>query len=343
MRHRPRDRLAVRNPWGEDPGQKPDVVEQIFRRKSSGGGSGPSLPDFPHLPWKYLLPVIPLLWALSGLYRVEADEAGVVLRFGRYTRSEISGLHWHIPYPIERVLTPQVSRINRTEVGGDTSGTEHLMLTGDENIVAVKFTVLWRIKDARKFLFSVETPHETVAGVAESVMRGVVGHNKIDAALTGARQEIEQQVQAGVQQILDNYQSGVEVVQVAVQEIDPPEQVIEAFRDVQAARSDQERLRNEAETYANKVIPEARGEAGKLRQDAEAYKQQTVAEAQGQAQRFLKVYHEYAKAKDVTAQRLYWETAEKVFSQGQKTLLTPSGALPLLPMLSGRRDGGDRR
>lgn len=224
------------------------------------------------------------------------------------------------------------------------------MLTGDENIVDVDFVVLWRINDASDFLFNIQNPSRTVKDVAESAMREIVGESDIQPILTQARQKTESAVRELMQSTLDSYKAGVIVTQVQLQKVDPPAQVIDAFRDVQAARADQERLQNEADSYANRVIPEARGEAQRILQAAQAYKEQTVAEANGQAARFLSVYDEYKKAPDVTRQRMFLETMERVLGDTDKIIIDDQstgrgGVVPYLPLseLMKRRTDGDRQ
>jgi membrane protease subunit HflK len=217
---------------------------------------------------------------------------------------------------------------------------ESLMLTGDENIVDVDFSVLWRVKPngVGDYLFNIQNPEGTVKAVAESAMREVIGRSTIQPILTGARQNIETGVQQLMQKTLDNYGAGVLVQQVQLQKVDPPTQVIDSFRDVQAARSDLERAQNEAQTYANRVVPEARGRAAKVTQDAEAYREQTVAEAKGQTSRFLQIYDQYKKAPDVTRERMYLETMERVLGGSEKTIIdtgpqqTSPGVVPYLPL-----------
>jgi len=281
--------------------------------------------------------------------RVNPDELGVVLRFGKYVRLMSPGLNFRMPYPIETVYLPKVTRVNRIEIGmrgsGDAGGVgasvrdvpeESLMLTGDENIVDVDFQVLWRINDAPAFLFNIQNPTTTVKEVAESAMREVVGQNNIQDLLTEKRNEAELAVQKLMQTILDTYKAGIEITQVRLQKVDPPAQVIDAFRDVQAARADQERIRNEADAYSNRVIPEARGEAQRILQGAQAYKEQTVNEAQGQAARFISVYTEYQKAPDVTRRRMFLETMERVFGDMDKIIIDEQsggqGVVPYLPL-----------
>jgi membrane protease subunit HflK len=343
-----------RGPWGGGPqssGPTPPDLEDWLRRSQDRlrnllpggnlGGRGFAL---------LVLGGI-VLWGLSGFYRVELDELGVVLRFGKHVRDAQPGLNYHLPYPIETVLTPKVTVIKRVDIGmrlvedarrGTTVrdvAEESLMLTGDENIVDVNFSVFYRIKPqagARDYLFSIQNPEGTVKAVGESAMREVIGRNNLQPILTGARQTNENAVHELMQSVLDSYRSGIEVTQVQMQKVDPPAQVIDAFRDVQAARSDLERAQNEAQTYANRVVPEARGRVAQITQAAEAYREQTVAEATGQTARFLKIYEEYKRAPDVTRQRLYLETMERILGNADKVILDPSqagtGVVPYLPL-----------
>jgi membrane protease subunit HflK len=300
-----------------------------------------------------------VLWGVSGFFRVEPDEVGVVLRFGKEVRQVQPGLNYHLPYPIETALTPKALQVRKIDVGmrivddlrrGTTVRDvpeESLMLTGDENIVDVDFSVLWRIKPAGvgDYLFNIQNPENTVKAVAESAMREVIGRSEIQPILTGARQTIEVAVQELMQKTLDQYGAGVAVVQVQLQKVDPPQQVIDAFRDVQAARADLERAQNEAQTYANRVVPEARGRVAQITQAAEAYKSQTVAEAVGQTSRFLNIYEEYKKAPDVTRKRMYLETMERLLGGTDKIILdskqSGSGVVPYLPLNElTRRPGG---
>jgi membrane protease subunit HflK len=276
---------------------------------------------------------------------VGADELGVVMRFGKPSRQEPPGLHFRLPYPFEEVRLPKVTRQNIIEVGmrsatsGGYSGTvrdipeESLMLTGDENIVDVDFVVFWRIKNAQQYLFNIQNPEITVKEVSESAMREIVGQSNIQPILTEARQKTEQAVQRLIQATLDFYKAGIRVDQVQLQKVDPPAQVIDAFRDVQAARADKERLQNEAAAYANRVVPEAHGDAERILQGAKAYREQAVAEATGQAARFLKVYEEYKKAPDVTRKRMYLETMERVLGGTEKIILDNKGGQGVVPYL----------
>ena len=342
-----------RGPWGSGPqsgGPTPPDLEDLIRRSQDRlrtflpgglGGRGGVL---------VVLALI-VVWLLSGFYRVNTDEQGVVLRFGKFVYLTQPGLNYHWPYPIETALTPKVTRVNRADIGirlledqrrGGTTArdvpAESLMLTGDENIVDVQFSVFWVIGNAPDFLFNVQQPDGTIKAVAESAMREVIGRNQIQPILTGARAAIENSVQELIQKTLDEYKSGVRITQVQLQKVDPPQQVIDAFRDVQAARADAERLQNEAQAYANRVVPEARGDAARVIQAAEAYRERTVFDARGQADRFLKIYDEYAKAPEVTRRRMYLETMERVIGGADKILVDPntakngSGVVPYLPL-----------
>jgi len=341
-----------KGPWGSGPqssGPTPPNLEEILRRGQDNlrrvlpggnlGGKGFALLGLAAIA----------LWGFSGFFRVEPDELGVVLRFGQDVREVQPGLNYHLPYPIETVLTPKALRVNKIDIGmrqvedGRRSASrevpeESLMLTGDENIVDVNFSVLWKVKPTGvgEYLFNIQNPEGTVKAVAESAMREVVGRSEIQPILTGARQTVETAVQDLMQKTLDHYGAGIFVQQVQLQKVDPPAQVIDAFRDVQAARADLERAQNEAQTYANRVVPEARGNVAKITQAAEAYKSQTVAEATGQTSRFLKIYEQYTKAPDVTRERMYLETMERVLGGSNKIIIDSNpgaqGVVPYLPL-----------
>ena len=344
------------SPWGSSPGggnggfrrgTPPDIDEAIKKIQNTinrfmGGGKGGAKPIL------YGLIILVIIWALSGLYRVLPDEQGVVLRFGKFINTTQPGLNYHFPYPIENALTPKVTKVNRIDIGfrserdtGFTSGgvadvpEESLMLTGDENIVNIDFSVFWVIKDAGKFLFKIQDPQGTVKAAAETAMREVIARSNIQSILTEGRSVIENDTEVIIQEILDEYNSGIQITQVQTQKSDPPDQVIDAFRDVQAARADMERSKNEAEAYANDVIPRARGEAQKILQAAEAYKKQVVAKSEGEASRFLSIYNEYSKAKQVTQERMFLETMEKVLADINKIIIDKnagSGVVPYLPL-----------
>jgi modulator of FtsH protease HflK len=343
-----------KGPWGSGPqspgGPKPPDLEEILRRGQDKlrrvlPGGNMSGKGFALLGLAAIA-----LWGFSGFFKVEPDELGVVLRFGQEVREVQPGLNYHMPFPIETALTPKALRINKIDIGvrqiDSSRGVggvrdvpeESLMLTGDENIVDVVFAVLWKVKPTGvgDYLFNIQNPEGTVKAVAESAMRDVIGRSEIQPILTGARQTIETAVQDLMQKTLDHYSAGIDVTQVQLQKVDPPTQVIDAFRDVQAARADLERSVNEAQTYANKVIPQAKGNVAKITQAAEAYRQQTVAEATGQTSRFLKIYEQYKKAPEVTRERMYLETMERVLGGADKVIVDSKpgaqGVVPYLPL-----------
>jgi membrane protease subunit HflK len=284
------------------------------------------------------------LWVLTGVYQIQPAEQGVVLRFGQYVDKLGSGLHVRLPYPIEVVLRPNVEAENQLHVGfikeADSSdapsidiSAESIMLTGDENVVDLDFDVFWKIADAEKYLFEVKDPQNTIKAIAESAMREVVGNNKIETVQTEGRVVVQQEVQKLMQKTLDSYNAGVTITRVILLKVDPPTQVIDAFRDVQAARADQEKRRNEAQKYQNTIVPQARGEAAKIVQDAEAYKQKLITEAQGEAQRFLSIFEQYKNAKQVTRERMYIETMQRVLGSTNKIVIeNKSGVIQYLPM-----------
>lgn len=338
-----------RGPWGQGGGNKggggnqPPNLEDLLRKGQErmrqvmpGGGIGPR--------GLILIALVAIVaWLLTGIYTVEPDEQGIVKTFGAYSRQSGPGIGYHLPWPIESVETPKVTRENQLNVGVRTDDgrsrdviEESLMLTGDENIVDIDFTVFWVIRDAPEYLFNVEDVEGTIKAVAESAMREVIGRNNQQRILTEDREKIQREVLALMQTTLDAYRAGVTIQRVQMQRVDPPAEVIEAFRDVQAARADAERARNEAETYRNQTVPRAQGQSAQITQAAEAYKSQTVAEAQGEAQRFLSIYEQYKLAPDVTRQRIYLETMEKVFGNTNKVIIDsgPGGAgvVPYLPL-----------
>jgi membrane protease subunit HflK len=340
-------------PWGGRPGgpQPPDLEELLRRSQEKvrslfpggGGAAGPA-------GRKGLVLVglvLAALWLASGFYRVQPDEQGVVLRFGKLDRVTAPGLNYHLPSPIETVLTPKVTIVNRIEVGFRSAATqpgqrgagardvpdEALILTGDENIVDVNFVILWKIGDAAQYLFNIRDPENTVKALSESTMREIIGKRPILDVTTEGRRAIEGQAREQIQQLLTDYGAGILIDEVQLQKADPPSEVIDAFRDVQRAQADRERAQNEAESYQNDIIPRARGEAERLLQDAQAYKQEVVARATGEAQRFKNVLVEYSKATDVTARRLYLETMESVLAGVNKVIIDDKGGNGVVPYL----------
>ncbi len=283
--------------------------------------------------------ILLLIWVDSGVFKVQPDEQGVILRFGKYQETVEPGLHYHWPYPVEVVFTPKVTQINQIQIGlarSDEDSHNRQMLTGDENIVEAECTVFWKIKDAKDFLFKVKRPDVSVSMTAESALREVIGRTPIQAAMSDKRQQIADETRDLMQQLLDKENAGVFVSQVQLQRVDPPAAVIDAFNDVQRARADQERARNDADSYTNDILPRARGEASKITQDAEAYKAQVVKLADGDAQSFMAVYNSYAKSKDVTAWRLYMESTDELLRHAAKVIVdtTGKGAAAVMPYMN---------
>lgn len=294
--------------------------------------------------------VLLVMWLSTGFYTVQPDEEGVVMRFGKYTRTSPPGLNYKIPNPIETVTPVSVTRINKEEIGFRSAGktitqqqllestvaTESQMLTTDENIVDINFQVQWLINDAKKFLFNVRDmrTENTVKSVAESAMREAVGLAHVADVLAEKRSEIEQETKALMQAMLDNYEMGVKVIGVQLLRSDPPKEVLDAYRDVQNAKQDKERARNTAISYRNDIVPRARGEAEKMLLDAEGYKNMVVADAQGDAKRFNLVYEQYRNAKEITRKRMYIETMENILSNMDKIIVDKgaSNVIPYLPL-----------
>ncbi|PLX39832.1 MAG: FtsH protease activity modulator HflK [Deltaproteobacteria bacterium] len=343
----------------------------------SGGGNSSGLPpDFPNPFDKIkdlfgsfgggffalIAAIAVLLWLGSGFYVVNTDEVGVVKRFGEYSYTTDPGPHWHLPYPIETVMRPKVTQVHRMEVGFETIDPgpparyrqvprESTMLTGDENIVTCEFIVQYRIKDPLDFLFKVRDPVGSfgnggfVKDAAEAAMREIVGRNKIDDVLTEEKEKIQAEAQTLLQSILDQSSVGISVVQVKLQDVYPPKQVIDAFRDVASAREDRETLKNQAEAYSNDLIPKARGDAEQRINVAQAYRETKIKTAEGDAARFEKLWTEYRQAKEVTRKRLYLDSIKEVLSNAKVVIADGGGksVLPLLPLgaLDGTK-GGDK-
>jgi modulator of FtsH protease HflK len=331
-------------PWGA--GGRPPDLEDILRKGQDrvkrllpgGFGSGRSL--------VFIALVGLALWLATGFYRVEPDEQGIALIFGKVWKQTNAGLNYNLPAPIGEVYTPKVTRVNRVEVGfrsgtdsnGSTSSEdvpeESLMLTGDENIIDMQFVVFWVIKDPQKYLFAIDDPEDTVKNAAESAMREIIGRSAFEYARTQGRSPIEQEARKLIQTLLDDYNAGISVSQVELQKVDPPEAALSAFRDVQAARADKENFVNEAQAYFNEITQRAGGEAQKIIKGAEAYKEQTVALATGNADRFDSVLTQYEKAKEITQRRIYLETMEQVFKNMNKVLIDSKVAGGATPYLS---------
>jgi membrane protease subunit HflK len=344
-------------PWGQGPrtpggGSTPPDLEELLRRSQDrlrrvlpGGGGLRNLNPIT------IIAILGLAVAFIGYnfftFRVEPNELGVVLRFGKFDRQAEPGLNFRLPYPIETVYTPEVTTVHQVTVGqtldernpaavGRDIPEESLMLTGDENIVDINFTVFWIIGNASNYLFNMADPDGTVKAAAESSMREVVGQSNLQDLLTQARQVTETKVQGLLQTTLDEFGAGITVTQVQLLKVDPPAEVVAAFRDVQAAQADAVRLQNEAQTYANQVVPQARGQASQITNAASAFRDRIVAEAKGQGQAFDQVYQSYKTAPDVTRQRMYLETMEQVLTGKEKIILdegaSGSGVIPYLPL-----------
>jgi modulator of FtsH protease HflK len=358
------DRDNNQGPWGRPPGNSGGGGN-----KGTGGGNSPQKPDIDEMlrrsqeKLKKMFPddgssngkaftliaiIIALIWVASGIYFVKADEKGVVLRFGAYNRTTDSGLNYHLPYPIESVITPRVTAVNRIEIGFQSGSTirssrtgeasipqEGLMLTGDENIIDVNFEVQWKIRDAAEFLFNVRNPEDTVKAISESAMREVIGKTQITTVLAEGKLQVGAGAKKLVQETLDSYKAGIEIITVNLLKADPPAQVIDAFRDVQTARADLETSRNKAEAYRNDILPNARGKAQQMILEAEGYKQEVIARAEGEASRFLAVYNEFKQARDVTKKRIYLETMEEILQGMNKIIIegkNSQGVVPYLPL-----------
>lgn len=325
------------NPWNsggrkDGPPDLDKVVRDLQRKISGifggrGGGSGGSGGAVAGAGLGLIGAAAAVLWALSGFYQVDEAERGVVLQFGSFHEITMPGLHWHIPYPIQRV-----EKVNVAQVDSFTHSTR--MLTADENIVTVDLRVQFRRADARAFLFNVRSPEETLGEVTETAIREVVGKSQLDFVLTEGRTEVAARTREIIQATLDSYGAGIEITSVNLEDSNFPSQVEAAVQDAIKAREDRERLALEAEAYANDVVPRARGNAARLIQSAEAYREQVIAEAEGETDRFLALLTEYQRAPGVTRQRLYYETMEQVLGGANKVILDAkgSGTLMYLPI-----------
>ena len=295
-----------------------------------GGGGGGFQPDMRSagIGVGVILGVVFLIWLGTGFFIVQEGQQAVITRFGQYKSSVNAGFNWRLPFPIEKHELVFVSQIRSVDVGRDvvmkaTGLKESAMLTEDENILDIKFAVQYRLSDARAFLFESKNPSEAVVQAAETSIREVMGKMKMDAALSEERDQIAPRVRALMQTILDRYKVGIEVVGVNLQQggVRPPEQVQASFDDVLKAGQERERAKNEAQAYANDVIPRAVGSASRLKEEADAYKARVVAQAQGDAQRFRSVYSEYQKAPQVTRDRMYLDTMQQIYSNVTKVVV----------------------
>jgi len=364
------DQSGSKNPWGGSSGgnnqgpwrgggrpngggqNRPPDIEDVIRKAQERmrnmfpngfGGTGRFL---------FLLIILAiLLWLGSGFYRVESTQVGVVQRFGAFERLTEPGLRYHLPWPVETVQTPVVTQENRIEVGGvgasggdTTRGVDDsFMLTGDQNIIDIDFVVQWRISDARAYLFNIRNVEETIKLAAQSVMREIIGRTDVQSARTEGRGRIEQEVLTDLQALMDAYGAGVNITEINLINAEPPAPVIDAFNEVQSAQQEAVRIRNQAEAYRNRVLPEARGQAEQIIQEAEGYAEETVARAAGEAERFRSVLDAYSLAPEVTSTRMYLEAMQEVLGTVDKIIIDPSignGIVPYLPLQELGRNSG---
>jgi membrane protease subunit HflK len=359
-------------PWGQKPGggggpwqrpgggAQPPNMEEMLRRSQErmkrffpGGVGGKK-------PLVIGLAAILLLWAISGFYIVNAAEESVELVFGKWTGEIVGpGWDWNFPWPIGERSVVNVSEVRKVELGfrgneanGRSAGatqdrrTESLMLTSDQNIVDLDFVVQWNISDLAAYVFTVRDQEQTVRALAESAMREVVGQTALEPLLTIERQEVAQETRLLMQQVLDEYEIGVRIVTIELQDVKPPTEVAEAFEDVQRAQQDKEQLQNQAEAYRNQVVPVARGEATRMIEGATAYQERVIKEAEGEAERFIAIYDTYKNAKAVTRRRLYLEAMEDIMSRADKVIIdqeggsSSQGVIPYLPLNELRNSRG---
>lgn len=309
-----------------------DKLKGLFGSTSPGGSDGNS--GASQLMGLIAL-VAALLWSLTGIYLVDEGSRAVVTRFGAYVETTLPGIHWHLPVPVERVDLVNLEQQRFVEIGYRSGGRqqslgsvpkEALMLTQDENIIDIRLAVQYQIKDAKAYLFNVADPDLTLKQVIESAQRAVIGKNTMDFVLTEGRSNIADEIKSEIQHTLDEYETGISVSNVNLVDAQPPDEVQNAFEDAIKAREDEQRLKNEAEAYANEVVPKARGTAARLLEESEAYKQKTIAHAEGESSRFLQLLTEYEKAPDVTRERLYLETMQDVIGQSGVTVVDVKGS-----------------
>jgi len=350
---------SVQGPWGKPKGNSgsggwrpsgspqkngsPDieaVIEELKRRFNGDNFNKEHKGRFAFIGLFLLV----LIWIVSGFYQLQAGEQGVVSRFGKFDHIATSGLRYHLPYPLENVDIVNSEAIRMETLSGEkvvalrgntiaAADDEILMLTGDENIINLSFNVQWKIHDPKAYVFNIPNPEQTVRAVAESAMREVIGRTTINSILTEGKLNVQEETKKLTQDTLNNYQAGVDILNVNLLDASFPKAVVDSARDVQAARADQERARNEAEAYKNDIIPRARGQAERMKQEAEGYKQEVVARSQGEAARFNAIYTQYKQAEEVTRKRIYLETMEKIMANANKIVLdSKTGTVPYLPL-----------
>lgn len=317
---------------------------------TGGGNKGSNKKNSPSSGGqKSLLGIVALsfvaIWLSMGFYKVNPDENAVVLYFGKFYSISTPGLNYYIPYPFGKVIKKSITNVNTEEFGFNSSSrsyrdrnldAESLMLTGDENIVDIEFQIQWQISDLKNFIFNISEQNLAIRQAAESAMREIIARTPIADSLSDGKRRIEGEVKVLMQEILDSYNSGVRVVLAQMRRVDPPSQVIDSFRDVQTARADKEKEINQAQSYANDIIPRARGQAAKMKEEAEAYRSQVIAQAEGEVGRFLEVYKQYSQAKQVTKKRIYLEVMEKIYQNIDKIIIdegaAKSGVVPYIPL-----------
>ncbi|MFQ5454568.1 MAG: FtsH protease activity modulator HflK [Nitrospirota bacterium] len=311
-------------------------AQNFFKNLQKGGGA--------------VAGIIIMIWLATGIYLVGPDEIGIVKRFGAFVRTTPPGPHYHFPFPVETVLRPKVTKIHRVEVGFRTVSQgpplrfqevpkEALMLTGDENIVAVEFIVQYKISDPINYLFNVRYPKDTIKAAAEASIRDVIGKNLIDEVLTVGKAKMQEDTMILLQSILDGYKTGIQVVAVQLQDVSPPKPVIAAFKDVASAREDKEKLINQAQGYRNDILPKAKGEAAVMINKAKGYTETRIKRAEGEANRFLRTLEEYSKTPDIIRKRIYIETMEEILPKTDLIIMegkSSQNILPYLPLKRGR-------
>lgn len=299
---------------------------------------------FSKISFGIILILVIALYLASGIFVVAPDEQGVIRRFGKFVRIESPGLNYHLPYPIETVVTPAVTQVKRIEIGFRTIAVgpptryrqipaEALMLTGDENIVSAEAIVQYKIKDPVSYLFNIILPEETVRNAAEAALRQVIGERKIDEALTIGKYEIQEETKKTLQTLLDSYKAGILVVAVQLQDVNPPKEVQDAFKDVASAKEDKSKYINQAQGYKNDIIPKARGEAVKMTKEAEGYKIERIKKAEGDIAKFNSILTEYKKGESITQARLYLEAMEEILPNMNKIIVGLNENQPLINLL----------
>ena len=339
-----------KDPWGNRGNdQGPPDLDEVFKKfmdklnglfGGSGGGGRSSSSGNNSVGMLAILVIGLIIWAMTGTYKIGEAERGVVMRFGAHAYTVESGLHWHLPSPIEKVLKVDVSNIQEY-------AHKSTMLTQDQNIIDIEITVQYQVGNAEDFFFNMRSPISTLAAASESALRQHVGRSTMNYVFGDGREDIALSTQQTLQEVLDSYKSGLNVVRVNMQEAKPPEPVKASFDDVTQSKEDEVKLRNQAQAYRNEILPSARGKSAQMLEEANAYKQEVVARAEGDAQRFTKLYAEYRKAPGVTRDRIYIESVESVLSQSSKVMIDVEGGnnmmyLPLDKMLENRnvsRDG----